>query len=424
MNRPRLAVIGAGWAGLAAAVQGVRHGHRVSVFEAAKDPGGRARAMATPSGQVLDNGQHLMIGAYTETLALMQAVGVDIQQAFLRHPLVICTPDGDGLRLPTGPVSIGFLRAVLGWRSLPLGHRWQLLRFAAACRWRRFECPRLWRVADLCKDLPATVIQTFIEPLCVAALNTSASQASAQVFLTVLRDALFGGPGAADLLMPRWPLSRLLPEPAWRWLGAHGASLHLRHAVRELRPDATGWQVDGQAFDRVILATGSAPAARLVQAVAPQWAQQATALPQAPIVTVWLHAPSWHWPLPMLRFPDGPGCPAQFGFDLGALQGLSGHYALVVSDAERWLDAGLPACGESVRRQMLAAFGKLAAPGEVQVIATRADKRATFVCSPALARPPAWVAPGLVAAGDYVAGPYPATLEGAVRSGLAAVDLL
>ena len=110
-----------------------------------------------------------------------------------------------------------------------------------------------------------------IDPLSVAALNTPADQASAQVLLTVLRDALFGGSGSADLLLPRVPLSELLPAPAAAWLATAGPELHWGHRVQTLVPDGPGWQVDGQAFDRVVLAATATEAARLTQTLAPAW---------------------------------------------------------------------------------------------------------------------------------------------------------
>jgi hypothetical protein len=113
--------------------------------------------------------------------------------------------------------------------------------------------------------------------------------------------------------------------------------------------------------------------------------------------------------------------PAQFAFDHGALGGHKGVFAFVVSGARRWADAGLKATGTAVLRQALTAFPARTWPTQPVVLRVLTEKRATFRCTPGLDRPPAAIAPGLQAAGDYVAGPYPATLEGAVRAGEAAV---
>ena len=424
MNRRRVAVIGAGWAGLAAAVRACASGAEVTVFEMAAQPGGRARSLG-PAGQRLDNGQHILIGAYRDTLALMRQVGVDPDRLLLRTPLSVVYPDGSGLRLPAGPPALAFVRGVLAWRQHAWRERLGLL--AWAWRWRRqgFRCAADWTVADLCATAPPGLTRDFLEPLCVAALNTPAHQASAQVLLTVLRDALFTGPGSADLLLPRVPLSDLLPDPAWVWLAAQGARLHLGHRVQAIAPDGSGWQVDGQPHDHVVLAAPAAESARLVAPWHPNWAALATGPVFQAIVTIWLKAPGARWPAPMLALQSGPDAPAQFGFDLGALQGLADTFALVVSGASHWVEQGLPACAQAVQAQLTQAFsGRPGWPeaSQVSLLSVRAEKRATFACTPGLQRPPAKVLPGLAAAGDHVAGPYPATLEGAVRSGLAALD--
>lgn len=418
-----VAVVGAGWAGLSAAITAVQAGHHVTVFEAAHRPGGRARTL--PHGDLpLDNGQHILIGAYSQTLALMRTVGVDPTQAFHRLPLRLIDAAGKGLCLPNGPTTLAFLRGVIAWDDMPWRSRLCLIRLAVGWRLSGFCCARDVSVAQLCRAAPPDLMQALIEPLCVAALNTDAARASGQVFLNVLRDALFGPTGSADLLLPRQPLSDLLPGPAWAWLQAQGAQLQAGRPVRQLTPGANGWEVEGQVFDQVILATPARETSKLVGGIAPAWAASAADIQHEPIVTVWLRAQGAAWPCPMLSFPNHPGAPAQFGFDLGALGGPPDLFALVVSAAGPSLSVSLEACGQAVRQQVLQAMmpdaGQRAS--DYEVVAVRADKRATFVCSPGLNRPPMQIAADLRAAGDYVDGPYPATLEGAVRAGQSAAS--
>jgi len=419
----RLAVVGAGWAGLAAAVRGVQAGWQVSVHELAQQPGGRARSVAA-QGRLVDNGQHILIGAYRETLALMRTVGIDLPHALQRLPLALCFPDGAGLRLPPGAPLPALLRAVAAAAGWTWRDKAALL--GAATRWWAdgFCCPAPLTVAQLTRTLPVAVQHGLIEPLCVAALNTPAAQASASVFLRVLRDALFDGRGSADLLLPRQPLSQLLPGPALAWLRRQGASVRLGHRVRAVTPQAgAGWQVDGQPADAVVLACSASQAAQLAGPVAPHWSAQAQALRYEPIITGWLFDARLRLPQPMLALREQAGAPAQFIFDLGALGQAQGLYSLVISGAAAWTERGLAATGQALLAQARAAFpSHFIGDGALRHLA--AERRATFACTPGLLRPPLRVAPGLVAAGDYITGPYPATLEGAVRSGQNAVEAL
>lgn len=418
-----VAVVGGGWAGLAAAVRASQAGRQVTLFDMAGQLGGRARGVVV-DGLALDNGQHILIGAYTRTLALMHTVGADVTGGLWRQPLELRYPDGRGLKLPPGPAVPGFVRAVLGCQGWNWADRLALLTAAAGWAAKGFRCDPALTVQALCRKLPAPVRQLLIDPLCVAALNTPASEASAEVLLRVLRDALFSGRGGADLLLPRRSLDSLLPQPAQAWLQAAGVDIRLGQRAQQLTAAGPAWAVDGQAFDAVVLACSAAEAARLTEPIAPAWARRARGLRYEPIVTVYLHCPGARLPSAMTALIEGPAAPAQFAFDHGALGATPGLFALVVSGARHWVDAGLDSTGQAVLKQALQAFAPGTWPTPPRLLKVLAEKRATFRCTPGLDRPPAQIAPGLVAAGDYVQGPYPATLEGAVRSGEAAATAL
>lgn len=405
----KVAVVGGGWAGIAAAVALADAGHDIAVFEMAPQLGGRSRSV--PGEPPYDNGQHILIGAYRDSLALMRRLGADPEQVLKRLPLALPYPGEAGLQLPPGAPLISFTRGVLAHRGWPLAARLGLLMAAGGWLARGFSCDARLSVAQLCAGLPATVKRDLVEPLCVAALNTPAPQASAQVFLRVLKDALFSGAGSADLLLPRRPLSDLLAGPATAWLGNR---LRLGHRVQQIEP---GWRVDGEAFGAVLLACTSVEAARLTAALSPTWSATAQALRFEPIITVYLHSPGSALPAPMLALREGPEAPAQFVFDHGQLGGAPGRFAFVVSGAADWVARG--GCAEAVLAQALREL-RWATPPVVDKVLT--EKRATFACTPGLARPSTQIAPGLWAAGDYVDGPYPATLEGAVRAGRAAAQ--
>jgi predicted NAD/FAD-dependent oxidoreductase len=125
----------------------------------------------------------------------------------------------------------------------------------------------------------------------------------------------------------------------------------------------------------------------------------------------------------MLALHHGPAAPAQFVFDLGQLRGLEGLLSFVISGASAWVERGREATVQATIAQASGAL-RMHLGATLQEVRTFTEKRATFLCTPALARPALFVARGLLAAGDHVAGPYPATLEGAVRSGVAAAAAL
>jgi hypothetical protein len=139
-----------------------------------------------------------------------------------------------------------------------------------------------------------------------------------------------------------------------------------------------------------------------------------------PIMTVVLHSPGARLPRPMLALRFSATAPAQFVFDLGPLRGIDGALAFVISGASDWVARGTEATVQATLAQAQAALGA-SLGGPLREVRTFTERRATFLCTPEVVRPAQRVASSLVAAGDYIAGPYPATLEGAVRSGSSAV---
>jgi len=413
------AVIGAGWAGLACAVEATRLGHAVTLFEAAHTPGGRARRVDNMHGLALDNGQHILIGAYTATLQLMRDVGVDVESALLRLPLSLRFADGGGLKLPRLPAPIDLLAGIFTARGWTWRDKSSLLRTAIEWRLSGFRCDRGTTVADLCAGLTPRVMRELIEPLCVSALNTPVAQSSGEVFLRVLKDALFSGSGGADLLLPRADLGALLPDAAIQWLLQRGATVRIGTRVRAISSEVGRWLVDGEAFDQLVLACAPWDAARLVRASnlpAGPWCETTEALRFEAIATIYVRGATT-LAEPMLALRSDPAtAPAQFVFDRSQLGGLQGVLAMVVSANE--------APREVLEEQVVAQAEAQLGQSNLKLVQTVVEKRATFACTPGLARPPSAIAPGLQACGDYVEGPYPATLEGAVLSGLAVARAL
>jgi squalene-associated FAD-dependent desaturase len=375
---------------------------------------------ATVAGKpaVLDNGQHILIGAYSQTLRLMTGLGVSVDACLLRLPLMMRFPDDSGLKLHQLPAPLDAFTGILTASGWSWADKISMLKWALGWQIKRFQCAPSQSVADLCRGLAPNAMASLIEPLCVSALNTPADRASGQVFLRVLRDALFSASGGSNLLLPRVDLSALLPDAALAWLAAQGSPARLGNRVQGIAPSASGWRVtidSSEAFDRVLLACSPHEAARLVEGSgvsANVWLAQARGLRHEALATVYIHSPEARLRQPMLALRASASEPAQFVFDRGQLGGPAGLLAFVVSASQ----------GDSatLTRQVLAQATRQLALNALEPVQTIVEKRATFACTPGLRRPALEVAPGLMACGDYIAGPYPATLEGAVRSGLAA----
>lgn len=431
----RVAVVGGGWAGCAAAAELARKGARVTLFEASRTLGGRARAVEV-QGRTLDNGQHILLGAYAETLRLLRRVGVDPAQALLRLPLQMRYPAASGaldFAAPRLPAPWHMIVALVRARGLARADKLALGRFFTAARWMGWRLDEDVSVSVLLERFGQTprAIRLMWQPLCLAALNTPPERASANVFLATLRDSLAARRAASDMLIPKLELSALFPQAASRYLEARGGAVRSGAKVGAVVRLSGGWLVEtgqggGQSderFDAVVLATPPAAAANLLAPFAETAALAArlNAFDYEPIATCYLqYAQDLRLPLPFCALLDDPAAQrfGQFAFDRGQLDAdQNGLLAVVISAARDAAALDQEALARAVAAQLEQAFGdtRLGAPLWSRVIT---EKRATFACTPGLARPANLTAlPGLVLAGDYTASDYPATLESAVRSG-------
>lgn len=422
---PQVAIIGAGYAGLAAAVNLTARGIPVTVFETSRVLGGRARkveASPTLTPGYLDNGQHILIGAYRDTLSLMQQVGVDIDQALLRLPLTLSYPDFR-LHAPRLPAPLHMAAALLGAKGLSWRDKWAAIRFMQWLKQNDFRLPTDDSVAHLLDthQQPASLRRYLWEPLCISALNTPPATASAQVFANVLRDSLAGERNASDLLIPRYDLSALFAEPAAACIRARGSHVCCGTAIGAVSRIGNAYQLDAapqHTYRQVIVATAPYHAPRLLAGL-PELTplcEQLAALAWEPIVTCYLRYPAGtRLASPMLGLADGH---AHWVFDRGQIDGSDGLMAAVISARGQHQALDKNALATAIDAELRTLQPDLPAPLAHQVIS---EKRATFACTPGLQRPTTTTPlPGLLLAGDYVASDYPATIEGAIRSGLAA----
>lgn len=418
----KVAVIGGGWAGFTTGVELADAGIPVTIFEAAPNLGGRARGFAR-NGTQLDNGQHILLGAYRETLRLLQKTGLEEQQVLRRLPLRLETPGHLKLsvsrRLPA-PLHLlaGFLKA----RGLTWAERRLALAFIASLRLAEFRCSPHKSVAELLAGQPEKLVRLLWEPICLAALNTPIREASGQIFLNVLRDSFSKARADSDLLLPRVDLSALFPQAAAAYIEQKAGQVRQATTVTAIKRSVDGVLVNGELFSHAICAVGPHALPRLL-APLPEMApllEQVARFSYQPITTAYLQYPEdVGLSFPMLGMAGGLG---QWVFDRGALCGQRGLLSVVISAEGPHLQLEQDILATRLHEELQRMLGKLPTPRWQQVIT---EKRATFACTTGLQRPPQATADNRIfLAGDYTAGDYPATLEGAVRSGVQCATLI
>jgi len=419
----KVAIIGGGWAGIACAVELADHGVPVSLFEAAKQLGGRARRVDW-NGLTIDNGQHLLIGAYRESLRLMRRLGTET--LLERRPLHLSLP-GFRLRLPRLPSPLHLAFGLFTASGLSLHDKLAAARFMLELQAQGFRLAADMPVSALLAQQPASLTEKLWAPLCLAALNTAPQQASAQVFCNVLRDSLAGTRADSDLLFNRSDMGNLLAEAAPAYLRQRQCDIRLASRIDAFEQDADGFRLQGVDFhtDQLVLATHPAHLPTLIKNL-PQLSgltEQLGHFTWQPILTLWLRfAREVKLSFPMLGLGDTT---TPWVFERNDI--APGVVSLVMSADGPHLK--LPA--ERLRDDYLALlnrqFGPLPELLDWKIIT---EKRATYTCTPNQPRPAnRTLLAGLWLAGDYTAGAdvtqnYPATLEGAVRSGVECARLM
>ena len=441
-QEPAILIVGGGWAGLATAVKLCQRGHRVTLLESARQAGGRARRIAiethTDKNIAVDNGQHLLIGAYHTILELLNDVGVDVQQSLLRQPLNLTMQSLHGhsllLKTPKLPAPLHLLFALLGASGLTITDRLAALRFASALRSGKLSA-NIKRTADISvaellqrQKQTERLIAAFWEPLCLAIMNTPLHEASAIIFLRVLGDAFLKHREDADLLFPLKDLGALFPDPAIRYIEQQGGHVHLGMRVSSLAIEQgkiRGVYVDDAfiASQHVILATSIPATLALLQKQDELGALQ-TQLAQfqfEPVTTVYLqYPPEVQLSQPMQGLIDGY---TQWMFDRQH-NNQPGLIAVVISSRGPHLEESKDQLGKRIAAELAQLFPHW--PSSISQFVIR-EKRATFsscVGINSLRPENKTQVKGLWLAGDYTNNGYPATLEGAVRSGVQCAGLI
>ncbi len=436
-NKMHVAIIGGGMAGLSAAAALADESIQTTVFEAGPHFGGRARSVAIEFNSQtfqVDNGQHILLGAYQETLKLLAKVGVEEQSAFLRLPLtlnMLSARNKQNFKLSCAnflPHPLNQLFGFLFCQGLSFSERFSAIFFMARLKKISYRLPSDEPLKDflLKNGQSHLIINVLWEPICLAALNTPIESASSKIFLNVLRDTFSYHKTDSDFLLPKLDLSQILSTPIARYLQSKDVNLLTNKRIRSIKPSENGYAVSTSAgtqeFSHVIIATAARKLKELTTDLPKLdfFTSQTEQYDDQPIYTVYLQYPNTiALAQPMLGLVDST---SQWVFDRGQLCGQHGLMAVVISAQGKHQKLTQDMLALKVAQELHHVFPHLPKPLWHKVIA---EKRATFSCSVNLPRPANLTPyPRLFLAGDYTYADYPATIEGSVRSGLACANLI
>ena len=420
-------VVGGGWSGIAAAIELTRHNIPVVLLESARQLGGRARSVQIDNLHV-DNGQHMLLGAYEATLDLLRHIGVDENEVFKRQALSLKWLRHKGnpvtLNTPNLPapfhLALGLLRAT----GLSLRDRLSALRFCRQLQKNNFTIENDCDVESYLKDnrQSENVINAIWEPLCLGALNTQIHEASTQIFLRTLGDSFSRSRKDSDILLTRKNLGDILPEPAIEYIESHGGSIQLGQRVTELEitdDNIRGIKVAGKLISSryIILATPSTITNNLINGITSlqDISSQLQYIHHSPICTVYIQYPEETKLNGWIR--GSLDTTSQWIFDR-RLYGQNGLMSVVISGKGNHMNWDNSQLCNNVEKELATHFPNWPEPIDRYVIR---EKRATFTSTvninqnrPDIQTP----VKGLWLAGDYTNNGLPGTLEGAVRSGL------
>ena len=440
--RQDVIVIGAGFAGLSAAVLLAQAGLAVLVLEARPQLGGRATAFRDrATGELVDNGQHVLFGCYRATFEFLERIGAggNVQrQPSLELPCYDRSGRRSVLRCPRLPAPLHLLGGVLRWSAIPPVERLAALRLAPALFTARSRLRKVRAVAPgrseetvhqwLVRQGQGPVLREWLwEPLAVAALNQSVHRAAAAPFIRVLAEMFSPDPSAAAVVLPTRPLHEMYAEPARAYILSHGGSVRTSALARvSLEADgrlavhvrgerlqagsvvsAVPWHAVGNLF-------GPHPPEELAAVL-----RGAQDMASEPIVTVNLWYDRAVLPEP---FAGLPGRAMQWVFEKRLVFGGSAsHLSLVSSGATALAPLSAAELTELAAREVSAALPGARGARLVQSTVIR-ERRATFSLAPGgPPRPGTQTSiPGLFLAGDWTDTGLPATIESAVVSGHAA----
>jgi len=443
-------IIGGGWSGLACAVSLARQGIKVHLLESARQPGGRARRVQFKNflpHQNLDNGQHIMLGAYHSTLSLFEMLDLHEEDILQRQALELnlFAPEQSQIKLkaPALPAPFHLLAAFSRLQGFTLYERISVIKMSFMLMLSQYRLKQDISVSNLLRQHHQSdkVIKTLWQPLCLATMNTPIHYASAQVFLKVLKDSFGSKRKDSDLLFFKNDLSQLFCEPALDYIRQHNGQVDCASKVTQLGIKQSSNTSEYHFIvttaeacyqsDTVVVATPAHISDKLLHSLDNQSALQINSFlkPESaslnyyyePICTVYLQYPlSTKLPSRMIGLYDTIG---QWAIDRSLCR-QAGLIAVVISGPGKHSQLSHKQLAETIHNELCRCM-----PGIPEWLDFRVttEQRATFSCRVNIEqqRPENnTLVPGLFLAGDYTSTHYPSTLEGAIKSGINAARLI
>jgi len=431
-DKPEIVIAGAGWSGLAAAVQLCKHGFSVNLLEAAQQAGGRARSIIIDQ-QSLDNGQHILLGAYQNVLKLLSLLNINEKDVLLRQPLQlnIHGPMETGIRIKTANLfsPMHILLGIMTAKGFSIYEKILLLRAMFSFRLKKFTINQDISVLSLLQKNKQTprIIKLFWEPVCVAALNTQIDKASAGVFLQVLKKSFTGHRRNSDLLLPRVRLGQLMPSQAVEYIRHHNNPIHFNERVTQLI-------INKQGIRSVKTSKRNHACRHLILALPYKQSQQLledhdrfkqhlnmSTFEYEPVTTVYLQYPE------QIKLKNNIAgavdCTAQWLIDRGSC-GQPGLIAAVISAGGPHQKLDKHSLTNKVISEITLLYPAWPAPLKTWLIR---EKQATFSCNFKTnhLRPDKYsLGSNIWLAGDFIDQKLPATLEAAVQAGLQCANQL
>lgn len=435
-NKP-IIVVGSGWAGLSAAYTLAQNNQKVVLLEAAPKAGGRARAVLFEDIMV-DNGQHLLLGAYEEILKLLHALGIKEADVLERLPLDILMIDIQDVnhsfqfQLKKLPFFLQFLYSLFSLKGATIIERLRMLQFCAYLIYNKFKIDKDIPVKTLLEQHKQSkgIIKKFWKPIALATLSTPIEIASSKIFLFVLQKAFFSSTSHSDWLIPKTDLSTFLPNAILKYLNQKDSQIIYNQRVQkvifeeeEVRVFTNQAEYIGSA---VILATPPNISAQILknsqnEALLPELIQKLQSYKYQPITTLYLrYSQKIHLKKPLLGLINSM---AHWVFERVSI-GQDNMISIVITGNGPHTDLSHHELIKKITDELATLDPLLKSPLAYKIIC---EKKAAFSCEvgiEALRLNNCLPLPQLGFAGDYIENEFPATLEGAVRSGIKVATLL